>query len=165
MAGAWAPLQASHTMQGTPSSCCLLRSVNCTSSQETELGGSSPYPLGLPPPPPNEEQLSTAAPEARAKGRTRFFSAGGQGGPSELRKPAGLSPLLNWTWHDRGAVLFFIQREVCMLRYRGQEFQLITPNTSFGWGRQGEGGTQMIRVMKVCVFSLPSGEKVSCVIF
>lgn len=51
-----------------------------------------------------------------------------QGVPWELRKPAGSPPRLTCTpRHTRGAVVFLIQHGVCMLKYQGQDFQLINP--------------------------------------
>lgn len=73
MAGAWAPLQASHTMQGTPSSYCLRQSVNCPGPGEHSMGkGRLLRPHYL----QNKKHHYPAAHEEQVNGRAMFFSSG-----------------------------------------------------------------------------------------
>lgn len=56
-----------------------------------------------------------------------------------------------------------------MLNHQGQDFSTSKPKTGALTVMGGEGGgwkedTQIIKVMKICVSSLPSGENMSCAI-
>lgn len=162
-ARAWALLQASHTVQGTPSSCCLLRSVNCRAAGE-RAGGKAPHPRCVL---PITSPRSSNSPQLLLKHGLRVEPGSsipgfGGAGPLRAKETYGLITI---------AQLYLARLRSSFISYKTRSLYAsflgtgVPTKSPLGRGGSGKEGTQMSKVMKVCLFALPSSQKVVVLVF